>query len=433
MTYHNIFVSHISEEKGLAKSLKGILESLFLRAVRAFVSSHEEDIRLGDRWFDRIETSLQNADTVLLLLTPKSVKRPWVNFEAGAAHFLGKHTIPVCANGLTFSDLPAPFDARQAVDLHSGSGLEKLVREIARSSDLNVPNVTPEHRSELRQHLKVTSGSDFAASRAGVEAESPQDTSATPTSREESLPYRDSDELFAWRLSDAFPGLRDVEVITDPEAAIDRLAVVFQDPIYILREGEEYSGGKYYPFWWFRGTSNCPINQFKKLSDRRCLIEAKELKISRLVAVRRFDNGERDFLYVESEGEEPVGCYDYESGEIEQRLKEREEKDFELGYYVSEEYALWEEQVATRAEYDDGSALIDGRPTRIQDAEIRIRYLTPYNFIICGKKHVINQSEKDAFAKKILNNILKEEASVDHLIDFVGNLPRPHRLDAGTW
>ena len=69
------FISHIHEEHELAGKPKETRESCFLHAVRAFVSSHEENIRVGDDGFADIESHLRAADTVVLLLTRRKLKR----------------------------------------------------------------------------------------------------------------------------------------------------------------------------------------------------------------------------------------------------------------------------------------------------------------------------------------------------------------------
>jgi hypothetical protein len=75
-----------------------------------------------------------------------------------------------------------------------------------------------------------------------------------------------------------------------------------------------------------------------------------------------------------------------------------------------------------REEYD-GAALIDGKPTDTRGAELRVRYITPYNFVICGQRHVLNNlPDVDMQTTKLLDEILLGRRTVDDLVEFVETL-----------
>jgi len=71
------------------------------------------------------------------MLSEKSVKRPWVNFEAGAAW--GKMIIPVCFAGLRKDGLPKPYSSLQAVDLLSFGDDEYLATSVAHHLNIRKP------------------------------------------------------------------------------------------------------------------------------------------------------------------------------------------------------------------------------------------------------------------------------------------------------
>jgi hypothetical protein len=98
------------------------------------------------------------------------------------------------------------------------------------------------------------------------------------------------------------------------------------------------------------------------------------------------------------------------------------------GYYFFEEYATWNGNLITREEYDDGSALIGGKPTPIRGAKLRHRYITPYNFVICGQDHVLNTSRTEFEQTKLLNEILLGTKQIKDLIDFDKSLSSNNRL-----
>lgn len=84
----DIFISHVHEEAEVALALKAYFEEQMGqplgRKPEIFVSSDRWQMRSGN-WLERIRKELDSAQVVVLVLSKRSVKRPWVNFEAGAA------------------------------------------------------------------------------------------------------------------------------------------------------------------------------------------------------------------------------------------------------------------------------------------------------------------------------------------------------------
>lgn len=94
-----------------------------------------------------------------------------------------------------------------------------------------------------------------------------------------------------------------------------------------------------------------------------------------------------------------------------------------------EEYAVYEGHAITRAEFDDGAAEIDGKIVDITGkAEVRVRYLTPYNFIICAKWNPLNENKYDGIVESILNGILRGVRTIDELVTLVEKAHR-HKMD----
>ncbi|MDP1860069.1 MAG: hypothetical protein Q8K82_15445 [Gemmatimonadaceae bacterium] len=95
---------------------------------------------------------------------------------------------------------------------------------------------------------------------------------------------------------------------------------------------------------------------------------------------------------------------------------------------MDEEYAQWRDHRIGRQEYDDGAAIIDGVPRRVENAVLRRRFLTPYNLLVAGNRHVINENVNDRPMRILLDGILAGTHSLADLVDFVANLPKPARL-----
>ncbi|MDO9357849.1 MAG: toll/interleukin-1 receptor domain-containing protein [Polaromonas sp.] len=125
MTKKQIFLSHIHEESALAVLIKTAIESEFSGFVNVFVSSDGESIRAGAHFLDTIEEGLVNCVGAIYLISPASVKRPWISFELGAVWIRNaisqrsKKTlipaIPFCHSGMGLSQLPPPIGSLNAI------------------------------------------------------------------------------------------------------------------------------------------------------------------------------------------------------------------------------------------------------------------------------------------------------------------------------
>ena len=123
-----VFLSHIAEEGPLAAAMKGALEGV-VDHFEVFVSG--VDIQLGRAWLDALDGAFDNSSAVLVLCSPRSITRPWVNFESGGGWGRRIQVIPICHGGLTKKELPHPFSIFQALTLARGpQGGEDLIRKI---------------------------------------------------------------------------------------------------------------------------------------------------------------------------------------------------------------------------------------------------------------------------------------------------------------
>src|SRR5436309_1278335 len=103
----DVFVSFIHEEQRVADAVQRFLRTHLQRDV--FISANPWQVYAGEDWLQRIRQELEACRVVILMLSPASVGRPWINFEAGAAWLAGKVVIPVCFGGLRANGLPKPY------------------------------------------------------------------------------------------------------------------------------------------------------------------------------------------------------------------------------------------------------------------------------------------------------------------------------------
>lgn len=221
--------------------------------------------------------------------------------------------------------------------------------------------------------------------------------------------------FFAHRVGKAFPGVRGIKEFTDPKECVDRLEILLKHPL------NKSTQGMTDPIWWFRGGSNLDIEKFSRISPSKFLMNTDEIEVKRII-VYVSPHYFRRFVYVEAYPESSIGIY----GDVNQQFVD--EMGRKCGEY-HEEYAVYEGHAITRAEFDDGAAEIDGKIVDITGkAETRIRYLTPYNFIICAKWNPLNENRYDKTIESILNGILRGVRSIDELVTLVEKAPR-HEMD----
>lgn len=227
--------------------------------------------------------------------------------------------------------------------------------------------------------------------------------------------YDKSTTFFDYRFCKAFPGVRGIREFTDAETCIQRLEILLKQPLHKKRLED--------PIWWFRGSRNLPIREFTKVTKNKFLMNTEEIKVKRVVAYGAAAYYKK-FVYIEAEPEVSTGVYGELSAE-------------EIEYYrkcdgeYHEEYAIFRGRLISREEYDDGAAVIDGKVVDLEKeggASLRIRHLTPYNFIICAQFNPINKSKYDSIMKQILEGILEGENTVEDIAAFVEGLSR-HKKD----
>ena len=78
-----VFVSHVTIEAEFAHLVTTLIGRDFIGLTHFFVSSDATSIPVGEQWFDRLLSALQAADLQFVVCSPESVRRPWINYEAG--------------------------------------------------------------------------------------------------------------------------------------------------------------------------------------------------------------------------------------------------------------------------------------------------------------------------------------------------------------
>lgn len=221
--------------------------------------------------------------------------------------------------------------------------------------------------------------------------------------------HLDSTSFFDFRIRSAFPGVRGLQTFDDPKICVDRLEILLREPLSNTNLKD--------PIWHFRGNRCFNIPSFHRLSDTKCLIDIDEYEIEK-IGVYISDFYFRDFIYIQTKPDNPSGAYTYPNQNY---LNNPFGQSY--GYYY-EEFGLYNDIPITRQEYDDGAAVINDKVIPSNGRfQLRVRYLTPYNLIICAKYHPFNSNDGDRITKQYLDGILKGTYSIEEFVDASLLLP----------
>jgi hypothetical protein len=217
--------------------------------------------------------------------------------------------------------------------------------------------------------------------------------------------------FFHSRFVSAFPGVRrEVRWIHDADSAIERLERLLRSPL-------TYPGIA--PIWWFRGGRCLSIDSFRVLDHQTVLINNDELVISKMAGVD-IGNYWNSFVYVEAKPVEPCGVYPHSEEWISHCVTN--------WGYASEEVGLFRGKYIDRKFADDGAAEIDGRIVDLNgEAEVRERFLAPYNLLIAGNDSAINDGGFERDQERLLNEVLKDPNQFGVLVECVSRLPKQVR------
>lgn len=136
-----VFISHINEESELAKLIKKTIDESFLDMIEVYVSTDNTSNTLGDKWLNKLTEKLKNCVVEIILCSPKSITRTWVNFEAGAGWIRDIPVIPLCHSGMTPGQLPMPLNMLQSSLINNVENLQGVFKILADSIGATQPSI----------------------------------------------------------------------------------------------------------------------------------------------------------------------------------------------------------------------------------------------------------------------------------------------------
>ena len=217
--------------------------------------------------------------------------------------------------------------------------------------------------------------------------------------------------FFSQRISEAFPGERGIIWYNSPKSIIKHLNIFFKNPFFFNRRGSENTFCD--PIQLYRGSINIPIEKFKIINHKKILLNNLELRVKRM-AVNCEPRYDKQYIYLECEPDTPTDLDTITPQFIRDRINNPG--------YAYEEYGLYNNKIPiTRLQYDDNAIWIKNKhiPLKPKNCEFRIKYLTPFNFILCAKQSPYNSNRFIINSPRLFNDILYKNLSPDSLFNFL--------------
>ncbi|MCB1899107.1 toll/interleukin-1 receptor domain-containing protein [Cognatazoarcus halotolerans] len=169
-----IFISHCSEDKAIVDELIRLLENTATSSANEIRCSSddsgEKGIPGGEEWFKWIVNEINSCSVALVVLTKRSISRPWVLWEFGATSIAGGYkslaatanhehqdsnggkkpcVIPVLIGADPSALKGGPYSPLEAIDGTIRAGVRKLIRQISPPETIQTPSVNESKEIEL--------------------------------------------------------------------------------------------------------------------------------------------------------------------------------------------------------------------------------------------------------------------------------------------
>lgn len=148
-----VFVSHDSRDADLAEAFSNLLTDVgagMLKSFRASDKKGTSGIPFGAEWYRSIMSQLEESTDVVALLTPQSIERPWILYEAGVAKGKLETTVLGIALGAPLENVSAgPFGQFQ----NCGGDEDSLTKLVMQLLERN-PDAAPREEA-VRMQVKI--------------------------------------------------------------------------------------------------------------------------------------------------------------------------------------------------------------------------------------------------------------------------------------
>lgn len=183
-----IIICHIHEDTSIAQILQDWIESTFVGQSDVFVHSDDEIILSDAAWLEKVDDALEGANALILVISPTSIQKPWLNFELGCAWMKGIFILSICHSGITIANLPPPLSMFQGLDLIQENFPEMLFTLLGKQLGIRkLPHLNfAEMAGEIRKAQEATRPrASEKAELAGESRKAQEAVQPRPSKREE--------------------------------------------------------------------------------------------------------------------------------------------------------------------------------------------------------------------------------------------------------
>ena len=158
-----------------------LVEGLELAGFAPFLDRH--DIAAGEDWEARLDGLIQEADTVVFIVSPEAVKSERCAWEVDKSLALSKRLLPVINKPVPDADIPEKLRRRQFVDFTKAPSITRPLRELsdALRRDLEwirehtrLGELAARWQSRNRPNSLLLRGDELDAAKAWVRARKPE-------------------------------------------------------------------------------------------------------------------------------------------------------------------------------------------------------------------------------------------------------------------
>lgn len=164
---HTIFVSHSKEDALVAKAVTTVINDAFGGHIELYLAA--EEIVGGDKWKQELMGNLKRSDAIITIMTPNSVRSPWIYVEWSPFWLGGKTYYALRTSDLELSRLISPMRDAQVVDLVNRAQVKGFFRALKSNSaagiavpfnyvDPFLEQVAAAHKTQLAQSSEASYG-----------------------------------------------------------------------------------------------------------------------------------------------------------------------------------------------------------------------------------------------------------------------------------
>lgn len=152
-----VFISYAMPDREISKQIRDVLQE-----AGSPVWLDEYNIKPGDDWRTRIDEALQLSTHLVVILSPNSIKSPYIANEYRSFLSQNKQLIPVLVGDISDAEIPPSLQHLHYVDLRKPSpdAMAQIIATIRSTGDVTTQNVD-KHETSEKKSLKLTLNLDL--------------------------------------------------------------------------------------------------------------------------------------------------------------------------------------------------------------------------------------------------------------------------------